>query len=242
VLFRSLQGNTALLVAGGSGELISLPLPPPEANLLNRRGHLKLLADGTLEGEIQETRRGTLADATRHVLQNSTNAERTKFLETFLANFFASFVLQSSEVRNLDDNSLDLLLTYQFKVPNYAKLAGGMMIVRPRVVGDKREKLETNDSTRRRYPIDFASTSEQRDEFTIELAEGCRLEGLPPAADIDAGFAVYRTRTEDSGRAMVYRREYRLLQPVLPASRYDEAVRFFRAMDADQRQSVLLKK
>ena len=237
-----LQGNTVLLVAEGSGELISLPLPPPEANLLDRRGRLKLWADGTLEGEIQETRRGTMADATRYVLLNSTNGERTKFMETFLANFFAGFVLQASEIRNLDDNSLDLLLTYRFKVSNYAKAAGGMMIVRPRVVGDKREKLETNNNTPRRYPIDFDSTSEQRDEFTIELAEGCRVEGLPPASDIDAGFAVYKTRTEESGRAVVYRREYRLLQPVLPASRYDEAVRFFRAMDADQRQSVLLKK
>jgi hypothetical protein len=237
-----LQGNTALLVADGGGELISLPFPSPEANLLDRRGRFNLSADGTLEGEIQETRRGTMADATRYVLLNSTNAERTKFMETFLANFFAGFVLQASEIKNLDENSLDLILTYRFKVPNYAKAAGGMMIVRPRVVGDKREKLETNDNTPRRYPIDFDSTSEQRDEFTIELAEGCRVEGLPPASDIDAGFAVYRARTEESGRAVVYRRKYRLLQPMLPASRYEEAVRFFRAMDADQRQSVLLNK
>jgi hypothetical protein len=237
-----LQGNTALLVADGGGELISLPFPSPEANLLDRRGRFNLSADGTLEGEIQETRRGTMADATRYVLLNSTNAERTKFMETFLANFFAGFVLQASEIKNLDENSLDLILTYRFKVPNYAKAAGGLMIIRPRIVGDKREKLETNDNTPRRYPIDFDSTSEQRDEFTIELAEGCRVEGLPPASDIDAGFAVYRARTEESGRAVVYRRKYRLLQPMLPASRYEEAVRFFRAMDADQRQSVLLNK
>jgi hypothetical protein len=237
-----LQGNTALLVAEGSGELVTLPLPAPEANLLGRRGRFVLEADGRLRGEIEETRRGTLADAGRSALLGSTDLERRKHFETFLANFFAGFSIESDEAVDLHDNARDLILRYRFSVPNFAKTAGGMTIVRPRVVGDKRERLETNDDRPRRYAIAFDGVSEQRDEFTIELAEGLQIEGLPPAADIDAGFAVYKSRTEQRDRTLVYRREYRLLQPVLPASRYADAVRFFRAMDADQRQSVLLKK
>lgn len=237
-----LQGNTALLVADGGGELLSLPLPVPEDNSLERRGHFTLQADGALEGEIQETRRGTIADETRHALLNSTSSGRVKFMETFLANFFAGFILQTSEVKNLDDNSHDLLLNYRFKVPNYAKTAGRMLIFRPRVLGNKSEKIETSEGKPRRYPISLDTTSLQRDEFVIELGEGCRVEGLPPASNIDAGFAIYNSRTEASGRAVVYRREYRLLKPSLPAARFDDAVRFFRAMDADERQSVLLKK
>jgi hypothetical protein len=237
-----LQGNTALLVAGGSGELISLPRPPPEANLLDRKGRFVLSADGTLEGEIEETRRGTLADATRQILLDSTDLERAKYIETFLANFFAGFSVRSSEIKNLHENSQDLLLVYRIIVPNYAKPAGGMMIVRPRIIGDKREPLETSDDKPRRHAIDFSGVSEQRDEFTIDLAEGFRIEGLPPAAEIGSVFAVYKSRTEERDRSLIYRREYRLTQPLVPAGRYDEAVRFFRAIDADQRQSVLLKK
>jgi Transglutaminase-like superfamily len=236
-----LQGNIALLVAEGSGELISLPLPPPEANLLDRKGRFVLGADGTLEGEIEEIRRGTLADATRQILLDSTDLERTKYVETFLANFFAGFSVQSNEIKNLHENSQDLLLDYRFIVPNYAKSAGGMTIVRPRVVGDKREQLETNENKPRRYAIDFNGVSEQRDEFTIELAEGFRVESLPPAADVGLDFGAYKSRTEQRDRSLIYRREYRLTQPLLPAGRYEEAVRFFKAMDADQRQSVLLK-
>ena len=237
-----LQGNTALLVAEGSGELLPLPLPAPESNLLERRGRFVLDAAGTLQGEIEETRRGTLADAGRSALLNSTDFERRRYFETFLANFFAGFAIQSDEAVGLHDNARDLTLRYRFSVPGFAKTAGGITIVRPRVVGDKREKLEANNAGPRRYAIDFGGVSEQRDEFTIELAEGLGVEGLPPAADIDVGFAVYKSRTEQRDRTLVYQREYRMLQPVLPAARYDEAVRFFRAMDADQRQSVLLKK
>ncbi len=44
------------------------------------------------------------------------------------------------------------------------------------------------------------------------------------------------------GRTLVYRREYRLLDPLLPASRHDEALKFFLAVTAEEQQSVLLKK
>ncbi len=237
-----LQGNMGVIVADGGGELLPLPLPPPESNLLERRGHFALGADGGLDGEVVETRRGMLADSTRHVLLNATGAERAKYVETFLANFFAGFTLLSNEVKDLDDNSRDLVFSYRFRVPAYAKPAGGMLIVRPRVLGDKKEKLERNDDRPRLYPLDFRVVSEQRDEFTIVLADGFLVEGLPPATGIDTGFAAYESRTEENGRSLVYRRKYRVLQPVLPADRFAEAVKFFRAMDADQRQSVLLKK
>jgi hypothetical protein len=237
-----LQGNMGVIVADGGGELLPLPLPPPESNLLERRGHFALGTDGGLDGEVVETRRGMLADSTRHVLLNSTNAERTKYVETFLANFFAGFTLVSNEVKDLGDNSRDLVFSYRFRVPGYAKSAGGMLILRPRVLGDKKEKLERNDNRPRRYPLDLQGVSEQRDEFTIELAEGFKVEGLPPATGLDPGFAAYESRTEENGRSLVYRRKYRVFQPVLPADRFGEAVKFFRAMDADQRQSVLLKK
>jgi hypothetical protein len=237
-----LQGNTALLVAEGSSELVTLPQPAPESNLLERRGRFVLNADGSLQGEIEETRRGTLADAGRSALTGADDTDPRKHFETFLANFFSGFTVESQEISDLDDNARDLRYRYRFRVPNFAKTAGGMTIVRPRVVGDKRERLETNEGGPRRYAMDFSAVSEQRDEFTIELAEGLLVDSLPPPADVDAGFAVYKSRIEQRDRALVYSRVYRLLEPVLPASRFEDAVRFYRAMDADQRQSVLLKK
>lgn len=237
-----LQGNTGLLVANGSGELLTLPMPEPEDNLLDRKGRFTLRADSTLEGRVEDTRRGTLADATREALTDATSAARTRFIETFLADFFAGSTLLGSDVKDLDEPVRDLQLRYDVRIPNYAKIAGGMLVVRPGVLGDDREKLEMKGDKPRLYPVDLGTTSEQRDEFTIELPEGYRVEGLPPAADLDLGFATYSSRTEERERTLVFRREYRVVQPVLPADRFKEAVRFFRAIDTDQRQSVLLKK
>ena len=237
-----LQGSTALLVANGGGELLALPMPGPHDNLLDRKGRFTLRADGTLEGRVQETRRGTPADAARQTLTDATGEQRTKFIETYLAGFFAGFRLLASDVGDLDEPVRDLQLNYDVRIPNYAKIASGMLVVRPRVLGNRFEPLEPSAEKPRLYPVDFGLTSEQRDEFTIELPEGYEVESLPPASNLDQGFAGFSSLTEQRGRALVFRGEYRVVHPLLPAGRFGEAVKLFRAMDADQRQSVLLKK
>ncbi|HPW17835.1 MAG TPA: DUF3857 domain-containing protein, partial [Candidatus Aminicenantes bacterium] len=129
-----LQGNFALLVAEGSGELLGLPQPEPEANSIERRGRFALDAAGSLQGEIEETRRGALADAARAVLLRSTDLERRKYFETFLAGFFGGFTIRSEGVEGLHDIAEDLVYRCSFSVPGFAKKAGGMTVVRPRIV------------------------------------------------------------------------------------------------------------
>lgn len=237
-----LQDNTALLVFAGGGELTRLPRPGPESNLLERKGRFTLSSDGTLSGEVEETRRGALADPFRYAMQTLTDAERLKLGEKLLAGSFAAFSLTNIEIRNLADSSRDLLIRYRFSVPYYAKVAGGRLIVRPRVVGSKTVNLAKRDKSARRYAIDLETTTLERDEFTIELPEGCAVEELPKLTELDTGFATYRSSTEGSGRTLIYRREYRLADPVLPAGRFDEALRFFLAVGADENQSALVKR
>ena len=235
-----LQDNTGLLVAGG-GELIRLPRPEPEGNLLDRKGKLTLAADGTLLGEIREVRRGAEADLLRYQMLSATDAERRKHLETFLARSLASFTLQSYAFESLEDARADLVCTYKFAAPAYAKRAGGYLIVRPRAVGVKAVDIASDKKKPRRAPIDLETTVLARDEFAIALPDGYEVESLPKEVALDAGFAAYSSRTRTEGRTVIYGREYRLIDPLLPASRYEEALKFFLALAAEEQQSLLLK-
>ena len=236
-----LQDNTGLLVAGGGGELLRLPRPAPEGNLLDRKGQLTLTGDGALAGEIREVRRGADADVLRYQMLSATNAERRKYMETFLARSFASFSLQGYAFENLEDARADLVVSYKFIASAYAKRAGGYLVVRPRAVGVKAVDIASAGKKPRRFPIDLQTTALARDEFTIELPDGCAVESLPKPLSLEAGFAAYRARSQADGRTLVYRREYRLLDPLLPASRYDEALKFYLAVAAEEQQSLLLK-
>jgi len=236
-----LQDNTGLLVAGGGGELLRLPRSAPEGNLLDRTGKLTLTGDGALVGEVREVRRGADADVLRYQMLSATNAERRKYLETFLARSFASFSLQSYAFENLEDTRADLVLAYKFIASAYAKRAGGYLVIRPRAVGIKAVDLASAGRKPRRFPIDLQTTALSRDEFTIELPEGYEVESLPKPVALEAGFAAYSSRTRADGRTIVYKREYRLLDPLLPASRYEEALKFYLAVAAEEQQSLLLK-
>lgn len=236
-----LQDNTVLLVAEGGGELVRLPRPAPESNLLDRTGRFVLTADGDLIGEIREVRRGSQADSLRYRMQAAPEADRRKYLETFLSDSFPSFILRDYEFRNLESAQDDLVLSYGFSAPAYARRAGGFVVVRPRAVGRKAVDLTSREKKARRYPIDLETTVLARDEFTFELPEGLAAESLPKPVDLDAGFAVYRSAAESEGRSLVYKREYRLVEPLLPAARFEEALKFFLAVGAEERQSVLLR-
>jgi hypothetical protein len=236
-----LQDNTALLVGKGGGGLIRLPRPRPESNLLERKGRLTLTGDGALSGEIEESRRGSMADSLRYAMQAGSEADRRKYLETFLSLSFASFNLEEFEFENLENAGADLLVRYRFTSPSYAKRAGGFLVVRPRAVGQKAIDLTSRRKQPRRHPIDLETTALSLDEFTFELPEGLTPEGLPDPVELDAGFAVYKSSTRAEGRELLYRREYRLVEPLLPASLFDEAVDFFLALGAEEQQSVLLK-
>jgi hypothetical protein len=236
-----LQDNTGLLVTGEGGELLLLPRPAPEGNLLDRKGKLTLTGDGAVVGEIEETRRGAEADTLRYQMQAATEAERRKFLESFLARSFAAFSLQSFAFKNLEDARGDLVVTYRFVASSYAKRAGGYLVIRPRAIGVKAVDIAADGKTPRRYPIDLQLTCLNRDEFRIELPDGCAVESLPQPVSLEAGFAAYASQVQAEGLTIVYRREYRLIDPLLPASRYDDALKFFLAVAAEEQRSLLLK-
>jgi hypothetical protein len=235
-----LQDNTALLVAGGSGELVHLPRPEPGSNLLERMGRLVLTSEGALAAEIREVRRGSPADSLRYRMQTYSEAERRKYLETFLSRSLSSFALRDYEIQYLESATNDLVISYRFLVPAYAKRAGGLFVFRPRILGVKAVDLASGQVGQRRYPLDLETTCLEYDEFTIELPEGWTLEAPPTPAEIDGGFASYKSATVLNDRTLVYRREYQLVEPLLAAARFDEVRRFFIAVGTDEQQSVIL--
>ncbi len=235
-----LQDNTGLLVAGG-GELVHLPRAAPESNLLERTGRFRITGDGDLVGEVREVRRGSSADILRYRMQAATETERRKYLETFLSDSLPSFSLKGYEFENLDSDQDALLVRYTLSAPAYARRAGGFTVVRPRVVGRKAIDLTSRERTPRRHPMDLETTVLARDEFVFELPDGLVPESLPKPMDLEAGFAAYRSKVEHVDGALVYKREYRLAEPLLPAVRHEEALKFFLAVGAEEQQNALLR-
>jgi len=236
-----LQENYGLLVTADGGELVELPKQPPAMNSILRAGTLTLDSWGTLKGEVSETRMGDRAWSERWRLRTVTkSSEQIKPIEDLLAGSLSLFRITQATVINLHQTDLPFGFHYTFEAQSYARNAGGLLLVRPRVLGVKTSGImETKEP--RKFPIEFEGPSRDIDTFDITIPSGYVVDDLPPAVDADYGFASYHAKTEVKGNLIHYSRTFEVKDLSVPVSRAEELKKFYRIIATDERNTVVLK-
>src|SRR4030095_9503874 len=163
-----------------------LPVLAPSLNRLMRVANLELTSSGTLKGYVTEVRWGAPAAASRAKLLAAPQSDRRKVLENFLGEFFGGFLMHASGAENLEELDKSLVLRYGFVAENYAKVAGDLMLVRPRVLGQKGN--DVFEKRERKYPIEFVTASLDTDTFEIALPHGYEVDELPQPVETSCGF------------------------------------------------------
>src|SRR5262249_27267849 len=78
------QGSFALIVAGDAGELMKMPVTPPEANRLERTVEAELGADGTLAAKVSERSFGQAAVGERRLFKRAERPQYVKYIEHWI--------------------------------------------------------------------------------------------------------------------------------------------------------------
>jgi hypothetical protein len=235
-----LQENYVLVARPEGGELVRLPLLAPATNQLVRRAKLQLNPDGSLSGTVDETRLGSEASDERAKLLGAAGSERAKLLEDFLGGFLAGFHLTQASVTNLDRVGDSLGLHYQFTADRYAKSAGDLLMVRPRVLGEKSSGIAEEES--RHFPVEFSEASLQTDDFEITLPPGYVVDDAPRPMQADAPFASYKSQIQVDNSKIHYTRTYQVKQVLVPVDQMEQLRRFNRQVATDEYSSVVLRK
>src|SRR5262249_14718516 len=159
-----LQANYGLLVTPDGGELVQLPTQATRMNGVLRTARLTLDATGAVRGEVEETRLGDRAASQRWALRNvSKDADRIKPIENVLSGSLSNYVITKAIVENLNQTDQPFGFKYSFEAHNYAKNAGDLLLVRPRVLGVKSSGiLETKEP--RQFAIEFEGPARDTDE------------------------------------------------------------------------------
>jgi hypothetical protein len=236
-----LQANYGLLVTPDGGELVELPQEPSAMNSIRRNAKLTLDSFGTLKGDVKEIREGDRAWSPRFALQSSTRAEdRAKFIEAILNQSLATYQLTHAAVTNLTHTELPFECDYSLVAANYAKMAGNLLLVRPRVIGSKTSGiLETKEP--RHFPVEFEGPARDTDIFEITLPAGYEVDDLPPPVNADYSFASYHSKTEVSGNVLRYTRTFELKELSVPLSKVQDLKLFYRIIATDERNTAVLK-
>src|SRR5581483_856762 len=163
-----------------------------------------------------------------------------KPIESLLAGSLSSFQITHASILNLNLTDQPFGFDYSFQSPEYAKNAGGLLLVRPRVLGVKAEGfLETKEP--RRFPIEFEGPVRDTDNFEITIPPGYEVDEVPAPVDADYGFASYHSKIEVKSNVIDYTRTFEVKELSVPTARAEELRRFYRIVASDERNNVVLK-
>ena len=238
-LEHGLQGGYAVIVEGKDSEVVQIPVLKPELNNIHRTATLQLQPDGSLTGSYLETRFGDLSERHRSVYLGHDEEAQQTFLQKALSNDLVSFSFSDLKVENADAFNKDLTTRFNLSAERYARNAGPLLMVRPRVIGTQGL---TVDRKLRTVPIDLSETMQEKDDFTIQIPDGYLSDELPQPVKFDMDFASYESSTELNGNALHYRRTYTVREVTLPASRYKDLQSLAETIANDEQNCAVLRK
>jgi hypothetical protein len=233
------QGSYGVLAAGEDSQLIQLPIQNPDAESIERTAKFELAADGTLKGDVTVLRYGAISDRMRGTLAMDSDKEQRELVERLLQHDFSTFTLGTEKVAHVRELDQPLEMDYQVTAPLYAKGAGSLLLVRPRVVGTDAEGL---DDKPRKVPISFEGVGTWRDDFDVKIPAGYAVDDVPDPVSMDVGFATYHSEVKAEGGTLHYKREYVLKKVELDPGEYAKLRKLETAITTDENSDAVLKK
>jgi hypothetical protein len=238
-----LQQNEGLLVldrgANRGADLIEMPAQAPETSQLRRTARLALDPSGVLFGTVREVRTGEMAANMRYELAARTESARIKFIESGVAAHITDFKVSQVAFENIDDLTKDLVVTFALAAPSYAKHAGPLVLVRPRVLGQKAGALIDLKARVNRYETNGPSL--QVDDIEIALPATLNVDELPEPVKVSIPSMAYVSETKVDGGVLRYHREYRVQAFSVPLAGLAELNKAFAKIQADERSAAVLK-
>jgi hypothetical protein len=146
---------------------------------------LRLLDDGTLEGDVQVEYTGHFAVTEKEYHDGLTVAEQEKDVTETVTSRLSTAQISNIKLENVKDMVKPLTVRYQIKVPQYAQRTGRRLFFQPGFF--EQGEAQTFSSSTRKYPIYFEHAWSEQDDITIELPAGYDLENPEVPNGVNAG-------------------------------------------------------
>lgn len=239
----ALQGAYGNISNGSDSQVLLMPVLPPDAAGLSRKGSFTLALDGALAGAVTETFTGDDATEVRWLLKDSDSKEIHENFERRLGYDLPGLAFQGFEIHEASDLEKPLDLDLHLSAANYAHSAGTLLLIRPRVMGSHARTVpDVMEGKPRSYPIELGHTGRWRDSFDISLPSGYVVDETPDPVDVDVDFASYHSSISARANLLHYEREYVVRQLEIPADKAAAFRQLESAILTDEKGTAVLKK
>jgi transglutaminase-like putative cysteine protease len=208
-------GVLGLVLAGPTPNWIHTPLRAAADSEQRRTGRLRLLEDGTLEGEVVEQLSGYRALDVRLQLRRLDALGRRDRLESG----WSDGLLHRGEARlagtpDWDSPSPTMTSRYTIRIPNFLSGSAASRAMPTTLYETRHECLAMHES--RIHPVYIAYPNVSVDDFTVELPASMQVREVPAGQGIDRKSLVYRISAEADGLTVRLQRRFELHSLLYP--------------------------
>jgi hypothetical protein len=181
----------------------------PEKSLERRTAKLRLLEDGTLEGDVHIEYTGHLGFEKKEYNDDDSPAQREETVRDSLKGRMSTAEVSNIKIENVADPIKPFIYEYHVRVPGYAQRTGKRIFLQPAYFEHGLGPLFSGSE--RRHPVYFHYPWVEEDEVNIDLPAGYALDNADAPGPISAGkIAEYQPTigiTHD-GKTLRYKRRF----------------------------------
>jgi len=232
------QKSIGLLVSEEEKTLLPVPLLPPAANRVVRKGTFTIAADASLSGEVEETRLGAHASMLRATLAPLSREERDRMLEEYVGGFILGATVSNIRLEGLQGSDSVLMLRYKVTTERYLQRSGDLLMFRPRFLGTKADTL-TSD---RKLAYEFDQAASEEDIIDIRLPAEYEVDDMPAQIAAKQRFASYQSAFTVNGDSLRYARRFEVTDIHVPPAEFSGLRALFQDITQDERATVVLRR
>ena len=224
---------------------VKTPGSPPEKSVEKRTANLRLLEDGTLEGDVRIEYTGQLGFDKKEYNDDDSPAQREETLRDSVKNRMSTAEISDIKIENVTDPVKPFAYAYHVRVPGYSQRTGKRIFLQPAFF--ERGIGPLFSGSQRKHPIYFHYPWLEEDEVTIDLPSGYALDNPDAPNSIAIGqLTAYKPRiavTKD-GKTLIYKRHFLFGGGggiLFPAASYPDLKNVFDAINKADSHTITLK-
>lgn len=206
------EGQDALITDSKEPLWVRTPMSSAEKSLEKRTGKLRLLEDGTLEGDVRIEYSGHLAFDKKEYNDDDTPSQREETLRTTVKDRMSTAELSEIKIENVTDPVKPFVYSYHIRVPGYAQRTGKRLFLQPGIFTHGKGSLFS--AAERKNDVYFHYPWSEEDHLTIELPEGFALDSPDVPAPITPEMTQrvceqkIKMAVTTDGRTLIYDRKF----------------------------------
>jgi hypothetical protein len=206
------EGVWALLVGETGSSWVKTPATEIGQSLAKRTAKLKLLDDGTLEGEVRIEYASQLGLGHKLEGYDKSATKREEDFKAELKGRMSTAEISDLVIENISDPNKPVVYAFKIRVPGYAQKTGKRLFLQPGLFEHGEHSLFS--SATRKYAIYFHYPWSEQDHLTIDLPAGFALDNADAPAPITPEFTQgvcaqkIRMAVTTDGRTLLYDRSF----------------------------------